>query len=155
MSTRPADILSTMRRLLMALAAAALVGIATELVLLEHYEDGWMIIPLGMIALCLGALVLHRVADSAATVRLVRGTMALLAVSGAVGVVLHYQGSLAFQIDMDPTLSSLQLFWKVMHMKAPPTMAPGVLVQVGLLGLLSTYRHPALRRSDYSTTTGA
>ena len=47
---------------------------------------------------------------------------------------------------MDPTLSATQLFWKVMHMKAPPTLAPGVLAQMGLLGLVSTYRHPAVRR---------
>ena len=32
---------------------------------------------------------------------------------------------------MDPTLSRWQLFWKVLHMQAPPALAPGVLVQLG------------------------
>jgi hypothetical protein len=140
------DPFAPIRRLLMALAAFGLVGIATELVFLEHYEDPPMFIPLGTITLALIALAMHAVAGTAGTLRLLRISMLVLLVSGGIGVVLHYRGSLEFQVDMDPTLSATQLFWKVMHMKAPPTLAPGVLAQMGLLGLLSTYRHPAVRR---------
>ena len=62
--------------------------------------------------------------------------------AGATGAYLHYLGGVEFQADMDPTLSRWQLFWKVIHMQAPPTLAPGVLVQFALLGLVSTYRDP-------------
>ena len=65
-----------------------------------------------------------------------------LVVFGGLGMVLHYRGGLEFQADMDPTLSRWQLFWKVVHMQAPPALAPGLLVQLGLLGLISTYRDP-------------
>lgn len=146
MISSSSDPFAPIRRLLMALAAFGLVGIATELVFLEHYEDARMVIPIGTIALALVALAAHAVAGTASTLWLLRVSMLVLLVSGGIGVVLHYRGSLEFQVDMDPTLSATQLFWKVMHMKAPPTLAPGVLAQMGLLGLLSTYRHPAVRR---------
>jgi hypothetical protein len=45
---------------------------------------------------------------------------------------------------MDPSLSGWPLFVKVVTAKAPPALAPGVMVQLGLLGLVYTYRHPAL-----------
>jgi hypothetical protein len=72
--------------------------------------------------------------------------MVLLIITGLTGVVLHYRGSLAFQRDMDPTAPASVLFWKVLHMKAPPTLAPGIMLQLGVLGLIGTYRHPALAR---------
>jgi hypothetical protein len=62
--------------------------------------------------------------------------------AGAAGGYLHYLGGREFQADMDPTLSGWQLLWKVLHMQAPPMLAPGVLVQFALLGLISTYRDP-------------
>lgn len=150
------DSLVTFRRLLMALTAFGLAGIATELIFLEHYEDTSMLIPLGAITIGLASLLLHAVVDSATTVRILRVAMLALVVAGVLGVLLHYRGSLEFQVDMDPTLSATQLFWKVMHMKAPPTLAPGVLAQLGLLGLISTFHHPALGRShNHRITTRA
>jgi len=68
--------------------------------------------------------------------------MLLLMAAGTAGVWLHYAGGLEFQSDMDPTLSRSRLFWKVLHMQAPPALAPGVLVQLGLLGLIATYKDP-------------
>jgi len=122
----------------------AVAGLAVELTFLEHYEDRSMMIPLAAIAAALLALVVLVARPSPASVWLFRAATVAFALVGAVGVVLHYQGSLAFQVDMDPTASAWALFWKVMHMKAPPTLAPGSMVQLGLLGLLSTYRHPVL-----------
>jgi hypothetical protein len=65
-----------------------------------------------------------------------------LLASGVVGAYLHYLGGVAFQSDLDPTLPRWQMLWKVLHMQAPPTLAPGVLVELALLGLTSTYRDP-------------
>jgi hypothetical protein len=133
--------------LALALTAFGLVMTTVDLVFLEHYEEAVMLAPLAVNAVALAAVVLHAIGGSAATVRILQFAMLALLVTSAVGVVLHYRGSLEFQIDMDPTLSASELFWKVMHMKAPPTLAPGALAQLGLLGLLATYRHPALRRA--------
>ena len=149
------DAISGLRRLLQALLALGIVSTMTDLVFLEHYEDVWMLIPLGALAASLTALIVSVVMESPWTVRLLQVMMASLVVTGMVGIVLHYRGSLEFQVDMDPTLSAGALFWKVMHMKAPPTLAPGALVQLGLLGLASTYRHPVLRRRTVLPSAGA
>jgi hypothetical protein len=143
-----------LRRLLLALLAFGLIGISVELVLLEHYEDPSMFVPFAAIAVSLAAVVLHALSNTAATARVLQAAMAGLILSGLAGVVLHYQGSLEFQLDMDPEISRWDVFWKVMHMKAPPTLAPGIMVQLGLLGLVSTYRHQAFDRTNRTLPTG-
>jgi len=143
-----------LRQLLLALLAFGLIGVGVELILLEHYEDAPMFVPFAALAVGLAAVVLHATTGTAATARVLQAAMAALILSGLAGVVLHYRGSLEFQVDMDPTLSRWALFWKVLHMKAPPTLAPGVMVQLGLLGLASTYRHPAFDRRAGSMPTG-
>lgn len=140
------DATMSMRRLLLALLALGLTGMGTELVMLEHYEDLNMRLPLVAIAASLVAVGYHAAVRSARSVRVLQTMAALLVVLGGVGVGLHYFGSREFQIEMDPTLSGWPMFWKVLHMKAPPTLAPGALAQLGLLGLITTYRHPAIRR---------
>jgi hypothetical protein len=87
-----------------------------------------------------------------------RMTMTLFLGAGLLGILLHYNGNREFQTDMDPSLTGWPLFVKVVTAKAPPALAPGVMVQMGLLGLLYTYRHPALlapRRPPQPTSTGA
>jgi hypothetical protein len=43
-----------------------------------------------------------------------------------------------------------------MTAKAPPALAPAGLIQLGLLGLLYTYRHPALQlRTDEHLVKGS
>jgi hypothetical protein len=54
---------------------------------------------------------------------------------------------------MDPTQSSWTLFTKVMTAHAPPALAPGVMAQLGLLGLIYTYQHPALVGRDSPVST--
>jgi len=41
---------------------------------------------------------------------------------------------------MDPSLEGWALFVKVIRAKAPPALAPAAMIQIGLLGLLYTYR---------------
>lgn len=142
------------RRLTQILLAFGLVGLSVELVLLEHYEDGWMLIPLAVIAAALASLLVVMTAASIRHLRVFRGVMLVMLASGALGVFLHYRVGVEFQVDMDPTLSASQLFWKVLHMKAPPALAPGAMAQLGLLGLISTYRHPVFRRDASTVSTG-
>jgi hypothetical protein len=149
-----ADPYPVLRRLLLALLAFGLAGTGTELLLLGHYEDPWQLVPLGLVALALGAIAAHAMSGDARSVQALRFVMVLLIVAAAAGILLHYRGNLAFQVDMDPTATKWALFKKVVRAKAPPALAPGALAQMGLLGLIYTYRHPALRR-DVRVTTGA
>jgi len=147
-----ADPYPVLRRYLLALLAFGLVGTGTELLLMGHYEDPWQLVPLGLVAVALVVIAAHAMGGSARSVHVLRAVMGLLMLGAAAGIVLHYRGNLEFQIDMDPTASQWELFKKVVRAKAPPALAPGVLAQMGLLGLIYTYRHPALRRGSRLTT---
>ena len=136
--------LRTLRRLLLALIVLGLCGTATELVLLAHYEDVWQAVPLGAIGLAFAAIAWHLAGGRGASVRALQITMAALIANGAIGLFLHYDSNLAFQLDMDATQSGWTLFNKVIRAQAPPALAPAVMAQLGLLGLVYTYRHPAL-----------
>jgi hypothetical protein len=141
---REHPVLQTIRRLLLALLAVVMLGTAADLLLLEHYEDAWQIPPLILIAIGLAVVLWTTAAGSAGAVTTLRVVMMLFIVSGMLGLVLHYIGNREFQQEMDPSLGGWALFVKVMTAKAPPALAPAVMVQMGLLGLLYTYRHPSL-----------
>ena len=68
-------------------------------------------------------------------------------ITGLTGLSFTIAATLEFQIDIDPAQSGWELFKKVVRAKAPPALAPGVMAQLGLLGLAYTFRHPELRRS--------
>jgi len=137
----------TLRRLLLWLLLLGLGGVATDLTLLGHYKDVSMRLPyLAMAVAAAGALV-RLARPSAGSVRWLRASMLPMMAAGATGAYLHYVGGLEFQADMDPTLSRWALLWKVLHMQAPPMLAPGMLVQFALLGLVSTYRDPLIATS--------
>ena len=136
--------LRIMRRLILLLLTVAMVGTAADLMLLDHHEDFWQMVPLGVIALGVVSVVLSTVKGGAGAVMLMRMTMALFICSGFVGMGLHYIGNNEFQLEMDPSLRGWGLFVKAITSKAPPALAPAAMIQMGLLGLLYTYKHPAL-----------
>ena len=121
-----------------------LVGTEAELLLLEHDESAAQLIPLVLIGASLVLLLWCLIRPARAVVRLLQVTMLLMVASGAAGVVLHYRGNVEFQREINPAIAGFELFWKVVHAKAPPALAPGLMAQLGLLGLLYAFRHPAL-----------
>jgi hypothetical protein len=70
---------------------------------------------------------------------LVQIVMAFVLVAGLLGVYFHFQGSREFQLEMDPSMRGLDLVWHVLRAKSPPTLAPGSMVQMGVLGLGYAY----------------
>jgi hypothetical protein len=139
-------LLGRIRFLVWVVLALGLLGTGTELILLEHTEDSLQLVPLGVIAVALVAIGWQAVSARRWRVRLFQLAMLMLIVSGAAGIVLHYRGSMEFQLESDPSLGGLDLFVRVIHAKAPPALAPGTMAFFGLLGLVSVYRHPALDR---------
>jgi hypothetical protein len=136
--------LRIMRRLMLLLLSVAMIGTAVDLMLLDHHEDFWQMVPLGVIALGVVSVVLTTVKGGAGPVMLMRVTMAFFIGSGFIGMGLHYMGNNEFQLEMDPGLHGWTLFVKAITSKAPPALAPAAMIQMGLLGLLYTYKHPAL-----------
>jgi hypothetical protein len=141
--TSPTATLGTLRRLLLGLLLFGLVGTATELLLMGHDEDGWQLIPLVVLALAMItslAMLATGPVPATAPIRLFQGSMVLLILSGAMGSVLHYRANREFKREMDPSLSGFALFSSVIRAKAPPSLAPGTLALLGLLGLASGFR---------------
>lgn len=135
----------TARLLLLGIFLVGAGGIGTELWLLGHYEELDQFIPLGLAALGAVAIVAAQLRPGPLTVRFVQVTMVLMVCSGLLGVWFHYQATTEFQLEMDPSLRGWALFAKAIVAKAPPALAPGAMIQLGLIGLAYTFRHPVVR----------
>jgi hypothetical protein len=139
------DLVATLRRVLLALVALGAAGLVAELLLLEHYESAWQFTPLVLLGAVLVAAAVVARRPSPSSVRFFQTMMALCVASGLLGVFLHYRGNVEFELEREPLLGGLRLFWEAMR-GATPALAPGAMAQLGLLGLVYSYRHPALRR---------
>ncbi len=137
----------TARRLLLGTFLLGLAGLSVEL-LLGHVEDVTQLIPLILAALALLSLAYIGVGRGAASVLGFRAVMGLFILSGAVGAALHFRVNIEFQQEIDPAMSGWLLVQKAIRAKAPPALAPGAMVQLGLIGLVYTFKHPRLSRSD-------
>ena len=117
-----------LRRFLLLILLLGLAGTGTELLLTAHTESAWQWTPLVLIGLLLVGLAM----GATATTRVI---LVLFLVSGVVGTVLHWRGKMEFQAESNPALSGWELFRKSAETKSPPALAPGVMIQLGLLGL--------------------
>lgn len=142
--TGHADDPGLLRRILLWLVLITAGGLLLELLLLEHFDDPWQWVPLVILAvvlLVLPAVFRHPVPRS---LRVFRALMVLCLAAGGLGVVLHLKGNVEWELEQSPELGGLALFWEAIR-GATPALAPGAMAQLGLVGLLFTYRHPALR----------
>lgn len=133
--------------MILALVMLGIVGLIVELLLLEHTDSLTQWIPL--VSLGVGVVI-----TLAAAIRPTRGTlrafqmvMAVFVAAGTFGLYFHFKGNIEWALERDPELSGLPLIWKALT-GATPTLAPGALAQLGLLGLIYAYRHPALNRDS-------
>jgi hypothetical protein len=149
----PAATLSLVRKLLLAALVAGIVGTEVELFLLEHTDGPWQLTPIILLGFSIGVLIWHVLTRSAASVRVLQGTMLLFLVAGVTGVIMHYRGNVEFELERSPGLSGLALFKETM-MGATPALAPGAMIQQALVGLAYAFRHPSLplARSTHNTT---
>ena len=138
------------RRFLSVILLISFLGMEGELFLLEHTDGFWQVVP--MVLLALGTLSLAAVMTrpGPAALRLLRIIMLACVASGAVGVYLHYVGNAAFELEIVPSAGGWDLFRESL-MGATPALAPGAMLQFGLLGLVYAFRHPGSAGTD---TTG-
>jgi TRAP-type uncharacterized transport system fused permease subunit len=147
MADRPAPLapvqIATTRRIILGVLLLGMAGLLAELFLLGHYEDLQQQIPLALLAAGLAGVVVDLVVPRRWTGTLLQLIMVLFIAAGLLGMYFHYSGSRVFQLEMDPAMSGLDLVWHVLRAKSPPTLSPGTMVQMGILGLGYAY----LRRS--------
>jgi hypothetical protein len=95
-------------------------------------------------AVALGLIVWAAARPGVVGLRALQFVMLTYIGAGITGITLHFKANAEFQREIDPSIAGAALFWKVVEATAPPALAPGVMVQLGLLGLVYTYKHPAL-----------
>ena len=132
--------MTTIRRMLAGILLLGMAGTLIELLLLGHDEDRIQLIPLASLAVGLAVVCWHAVTASLLSGRVLRGVMLVFLAAGAAGVYYHYRANVEFQLEGDPSLTGRALMWSVLRAKVPPALAPGVMVQLGLIGLVYTYR---------------
>ena len=133
-----------MRRLRLGLILIGTLGLLAELLLMEHFDTWQQIVPLAALGLGLAGTLAAALRPSAPVVRIFQALMGAFILAGAAGLWLHYRGNEAFELEIAPALSGAGLIWKALR-GAVPILAPGALLQLGLLGLIWSYDHPALR----------
>lgn len=138
---------ASLRQLVLALVFTGIVGLEVELALLRHAESTQQWIPHVALLIGLVSTVAVHVRPGLATLRSFQAVMLIFLVVGALGVYLHVHGNVEFALERDPSLTGGSLIWKALR-GATPALAPGALAQLGLLGLLYSYRHPALARHN-------
>ena len=136
--------LQAVRRLLAVALVLGIVGTATELLLIGHYEAATQYAPLVLLAIGFVLATWHLAAPAARVVGALRFVMWLFIASGVVGVALHANGNSEFEREIYPTLAGSELVWKTVT-GATPVLAPGSMTLLGLIGLAHTHRHPAAR----------
>jgi hypothetical protein len=137
--------LPAIRRLLIGTLLAGILGTTAELLLLGHFETPYQLVPLVLLPLGAAAVLWQLVAPQPASVRALQAIATLFLAAGLVGVGLHYDGNEAFELEMYPDRSGIELIQQALG-GATPVLAPGSIALLGLVALAYTYGHPALRR---------
>jgi hypothetical protein len=134
-----ADPVELLRLCVLGVLVLGLAGTVTELVLLEHYEQPLQLVPVVLIVAAVAAIIWQVMRDTAASLRTLEIIMALFALAGFAGVAAHFHGSAEFQLELNPAMDTWELVEKILRAKAPPLLAPGMMLQMGLLGLAYVY----------------
>jgi uncharacterized membrane protein len=137
-----------LRRWILVILVLGLLGTVTELVLLEHYEQPLQFVPLVLIVAAVGVLWWEFRRHDLASRRSTQVVMALFVLAGFVGFAAHFQGSAEYQLELNPDMSNWELLEKILRAKAPPLLAPGMMLQLGLLGLAYVFSDSRFRRSE-------
>ena len=106
-------------------------GTGAELILIDHYEDAWQLVPIVLIG---SSLLLFVVIRWVPTLTLVfRILMALCVISGMVGAWLHLKANMEFESELHASSTGWTLFVDSLS-GALPTLAPGSMIVFGLIG---------------------
>ena len=135
-----------LRLALLLLFAVASLGLLAELLLLAHTDGALQLIPVALLGFGLAAAGWVMVARSRASILALRWTGVVQLLAGVTGLVLHYRSNVEFELEMQPDARGAGLIWAALT-GAIPALAPGAMLQLGLLGIVYAVAHPALSGS--------
>jgi hypothetical protein len=131
----------SMRALVLAVFLLGLFGTGLELLFLGHTAGLSQLVPIVLFVMSLLVLAWHALDRKWASLKAFQITMLLFVGGGILGTTLHYRANEAIELEADPKMGGTELLLRAMA-GAAPGLAPGALIQLGLLGLVYTYRHP-------------
>lgn len=132
------DVTQRLRRFLLGVVAVTLIVTPFELVLLEHTEEPLQWIPFVVSGFGLLAVAGAWIRPSTISLKILRWTMAVVALSSFVGMYLHFSRNLAFTREINPSYSLMESLWPAIK-GSYPLLAPGILLLAGVLGMAVTY----------------
>ena len=131
-------ILAWWQRLLLLIVIISSVGTFTELLLLEHTEEFYQLVPVVLLATVAVNALLVLLMPRRWSVNMFRVVLVLCIISAGLGMFFHYEGNTEFVLERTPSLKGWGLFAKAI-MGGTPALAPGAMAQLALIGLLATY----------------
>lgn len=134
---------TTIRALLNGVFVFGATGVGVELMLLEHFEEYWQWVPLLLIGVSVPQAVWLWIRQPRALLQSFRLTMVLFVIGSAIGLAQHVRANVEFELEMYPSRGGFELVWESLK-GATPSLAPGTMALLGLLGLTYTFRHPSL-----------
>lgn len=142
---------TNLRHFALALAAVGVVATLLELTLIKHYASKDQVIPYVLLGMAALGLIAVMVQQTAFVLRAFQVMMVVTILGSGIGMLEHLKanarnagaitGGERFPTTPSAILAGIDGF--------APLLAPGVLAQVGLLGLAFTYRHPKLTGSSH------
>jgi len=127
---------------MLGLVVLGIIGLLAELLLLDHIESFNQWIPLIALGIGLVATIAVWMTPTRTTMRAFTAAMAVFVAAGLLGVYFHFAGNVEWAQERDPDLRGLPLVWKALK-GAVPSLAPGALAQLGLLGLIFAWSRPS------------
>jgi hypothetical protein len=137
------ETLQIVRRILLITVVSAIVAVEIELLLLEHVKPIMQLIPVLLLAAALFAVVWYGFTRSRESVKTFQTVMILSIATGLLGIFVHLGVSATDAVKKDKTLEGIPLIRAALTGVAPP-FAPAALIQIGLVGIAYTFRHPSL-----------
>ncbi|HEX8456848.1 MAG TPA: hypothetical protein VF656_05980 [Pyrinomonadaceae bacterium] len=141
------DVLSRLRRFLLAFSVVLLGGAVSELWLIGHTEDPLQFVPFVLCALGMIVALVALFRPARATLLALRAVMVLVILGTLAGIYLHVRGNLELQREISPNASTGETLLATLG-GANPLLAPGILAVAAILALAATYHHPALGNEE-------
>jgi len=123
--------LERLRLWIVGVIVLGLVGTMTELLLLEHDEEALQFVPLVLMVLGAVALAWHAISKDTASLRTLQVIMGLFVLSGSPAWRPISTARWSISSSSTRTWSAGELLDKIARAKAPPLLAPGMMIQNG------------------------
>jgi hypothetical protein len=137
-----AQILRGVRLLILAAIAAALIVSEAELLFVGHTgSNNGQVIAVVLVSLGLITVTCHAILRNTSSIVVLRLTMYPFLIFGIDGLFTHYHRAVQSVLKSQPALVGMPLVFATLSGKIP-LLAPGMLIEIGLLGLIYTFQHP-------------